>query len=52
MKERRKRIPGMEFVGKRNDLGVSKYFEKGSGDGLLPSKFAKRIPGMEFVGKR
>ena len=59
----RKRVPGMEFVGKRsNPVGIPVYggsyhptsYGSELADEIAPNSrvILKRAPGMEFVGKR
>ena len=46
-----KRVPGMEFVGKRSE-GIQESYNLPVGDIQGWGEMDKRAPGMEFVGKR
>jgi hypothetical protein len=46
-----KRVPGMEFVGKRSE-GIMDSYNLPVGDTTGWGEMEKRAPGMEFVGKR
>ena len=49
----KKRVPGMEFVGKRGDAEFHSYnIPLMDGRTFEDVEVEKRVPGMEFVGKR